>query len=52
MTSLLSVNISTEDKCGAAILLAVGMGDAVEGEVAGRLMLILSCVVRVASLRR
>ena len=47
-----SVSTSTEERRGAAIWRAVEVGGAVEGRGEGGRVLILSCVVRVASLRR
>lgn len=52
ITSLESVSISTEERCGAAILFLVGIGNAMEGEHEGGQVFSLSCVVRVISLRR
>lgn len=47
-----SMSISVEERCGAAILLAVGIENPGEREDEGRPVLILSRVVRVSSLRK
>lgn len=47
-----SMSISTEERCGAAILVAVEIGNIGEGWDEDRQVLIVSCIVRVASLRR
>lgn len=47
-----SMSISVEERRGAAILLAVEIENPEERGDEGRPVLILSCVVRVASLRR
>lgn len=46
------MSISTEERCGAAILVAVEIGNIGEGWDEDRQVLIVSCIVRVASLRR